>query len=251
VWKWAAASRRGSSHEKANIRLQDAFSCFVSGPDSSYFIAIVSDGAGSAKLGGQGANLICRTVSTLARHHLITERRLPTDEEIVGWTDDVRNLLAVAAQRRGEALRELAATLVCFISDGKESVISHVGDGCVVVKENNSDDWFAVSWPQHGEYASTTFFMTDDADLRLRITRYQKQIDAVSLFSDGLERLALDFSNQMPFPRFFDAVIAPVIASTFHGKDPVLSAALKDYLGSASILARTDDDKTLILAVRQ
>jgi hypothetical protein len=64
-----------------------------------------------------------------------------------------------------------------------------------VIKELRSDSWSAVSWPEHGEYASTTLFMTDDAELRLRISRGQMRIEAAALFSDGLERLALDFSR--------------------------------------------------------
>jgi hypothetical protein len=251
VWKWAAASRRGTSHEKDGSRLQDAFRCFTAGSENEYLVAIVSDGAGSAKFGGQGASLVCRTIGNLARRHLITQDRLPLDEEVSGWTDDVRDLLASVAQRRGLALRDFAATLVCLISDGKDSVVGHVGDGCVVIKRTAPEDWFAASWPEQGEYASTTFFMTDEAELRLRITRSDEQIQAAALFSDGLERLALDFSIRAPSPRFFEPMIAPVTASVRAGKNSELSAALKQYLASPAVIARTDDDKTLVLAARQ
>ena len=251
MWKWAAASRRGSSHEKTETRLQDAFCCFVAGPAKEYFVAIVSDGAGSAKFGGQGASLVCRTMATLARKHLVARGRLPADEEIRGWTDDVRDLLGAVSARHGASLRDFASTLVCLISDGKDSVACHVGDGCIVMKGARTEGWIAASWPEQGEYASTTFFMTDDAELRLRISRFSEDVHAVSLFSDGLERLSLDFSSKSPSARFFDPMIAPVAASTYCGRDPELSAALKEYLGSAAVLARTDDDKTLVLAVRQ
>lgn len=251
MWKWAAASRRGSSHEKSGTRLQDAFSCFSAGPAEEFLVAIVSDGAGSAKFGGQGASLVCRTMGTLARKHLSTVSQLPVDEEIFGWTDEVRDLLASVAERHNTPLREFAATLVCVISNGKDSVVCHVGDGCAVMKDAATAGWIAASWPEQGEYASTTFFMTDEAQLRLRIARFDEQIQAVSLFSDGLERLALDFANKAPSSRFFDPMIAPVAASASRGKDPELSLALKHYLASPAVLARTDDDKTLVLAVSQ
>ena len=138
-----------------------------------------------------------------------------------------------------------------MISNGEESLILHVGDGCAVVRERGAEAWIAASWPDHGEYASTTFFMTDENDLRLRITRQNGNIDSVALLSDGLERLALNFAEKLPFPGFFNAVFAPVFGSACVGRDAELSAALKAYLGSASILARTDDDKTLILAVKE
>jgi hypothetical protein len=35
------------------------------------------------------------------------------------------------------------------------------------------------------------------------------------------------------------------------GRDRHLSERLKSYLGGASVTARTDDDKTLVLAVRR
>lgn len=251
MWKWAAASRRGSSHEKDGSRLQDAFCCFTGGSANEYLVAIVCDGAGSAKFGGQGASLVCRMIGGLARKHLRSEERLPTDEQIFSWADEVRDLLALVAQRRGVAVRDFASTLVCLISDGKDSIVCHVGDGCAVMKRAASEGWIAASWPEQGEYASTTFFMTDEAELRLRITRFDEEIEAAALFSDGLERLALDFSNRAPSPRFFNPMIAPVVASSQAGKDRDLSAALKEYLASPSVLARTDDDKTLVLAVRQ
>jgi hypothetical protein len=114
-----------------------------------------------------------------------------------------------------------------------------------------TEQWTAASWPEQGEYASTTFFMTDDAELKLRISRYNDDIRAACLFSDGLERLALDFANKIPSSRFFEPMIAPVAASACCGKDARLSAVLREYLASPAVLARTDDDKTLVLAVRQ
>jgi hypothetical protein len=251
VWTWAAASRRGSSHEKSNTRLQDAFSCFVTGENDEFFVGIVSDGAGSARFGGEGASLVCRTIGSRIRRHMRAEGRLPADDEILTWTDEVRDLLASVAQRREAELRDFASTLVCLIAGQDNFVALHVGDGCVVIRESGSDNWSAASWPEHGEYASTTYFMTDDSGLRLRISRGDKPIEAASLFSDGLERLALDFATKLPFPRFFNGVMAPVVASESVGRDGPLSAALKEYLGSPSVLARTDDDTTLILALRQ
>jgi len=251
MWKWAAASLRGSSHEKTQTPLQDAFTCFNLGTEGQYFVGVVSDGAGSASHGRQGANLICRTMGTLARRHIKIEERLPTDNEILRWTDDVRDRLAAVALARNLPMREFAGTLVCFLSNGMESVIAHVGDGCAVLREHGSDSWIAATWPAQGEYASTTFFMTDDVEIRLRITRHLGEIGSIALFSDGIERLALDFSSKEPHARFFNPIFAPVAASECIGRDQGLSTALKAYLGSPGVLARTDDDKTLILAVRK
>jgi hypothetical protein len=73
----------------------------------------------------------------------------------------------------------------------------------------------------------------------------------VSVFSDGLERLALDLAAKQPFAPFFDSIISPVAGSALIGKDIDLSSKLDSFLGSDGINRRSDDDKTLVLAVRR
>lgn len=250
-WSWVAAARRGTSHERTGLRLQDAHSCFVPlGKRSDIFVAIVSDGAGSAALGGQGASLICRAISAGARRHFLLDSALPIDAQIEAWVDTARDRIYAVAERRGVTPRDFAATLVCAISDGNESLIAHVGDGCVVLKDTALNRWHAPTWPDHGEYASTTTFVTDDPAPKLRLSRYVGPIGPLVLFSDGLERLALDFVRKQPFERFFDGVCRPLVGCSIPGRDRALSEQLKLYLDSPAINARTDDDKTLVLAIR-
>jgi len=71
------------------------------------------------------------------------------------------------------------------------------------------------------------------------------------MFTDGLERLALDFRTQQPHTPFFNRVITPVRNSAGNGRNADLSRQLADFLNSADINARTDDDKTLVLAVKR
>lgn len=247
-----AAACRGLSHERSGLRLQDAQSCSrTTFGDQDLFIAVVSDGAGSASHGGQGASLVCRSISLAARRHFSSSPLFPTDTNVQSWLDDARDRIFAVAQRRGLAPRDFAATLVSAISDGNETLIIHVGDGSVVVRDEPSGQWMAPTWPDHGEYASTTSFVTDDGALQLRITRWSTAIDAVALFSDGIERLALDFLAKKPFAGFFDGIFRPVLQSSRNGRDTVLSSQLKRFLGSPAVNERTDDDKTLILAIRK
>jgi hypothetical protein len=250
-WTWAVACRRGVSHEKADVRLQDACKCFIGRAESKPLVIVVSDGAGSAAFGGEGASLVCRTLTVSARQYFATADTLPTDELLEGWLDDVRQLIGGVAARRNLAPRDFAATLILLISSGLESVVLHIGDGCAVLKDEESNSWIAPSWPYHGEYASTTAFVTDEPQPNGCIVRYLKPISAVSVFSDGLERLALDLTARQPFAPFFDSVIAPVVSSALLGKDGELSGKLDSFLGSDGVNSRSDDDKTLVLAVRR
>ena len=185
------------------------------------------------------------------RRHFRASARLPSDDEIELWVDSARDLIFAVAQRRRAMPRDFAATLVFAISDGKNTVIAHVGDGCVVLRDENLQQWIAPSWPDHGEYASTTTFVTDDPAPKLRLSRFAGTTSAIVLFTDGLERLALDFVSRQPFERFFEGICRPLFGSSNVGRNRSLSEELKRYLNSNSINARTDDDKTLVLAVRK
>ncbi len=250
-WTWAVACRRGLAHEKADVRLQDAFKCFIGPGQGRPLVIVVSDGAGSAAFGGESASLICRTLTVLARQYFSSVDALPTDELLGRWLDDVRTVVADVAARRNLAARDFAATLILFISSGLESVVLHVGDGCAVLKDEDTATWIAPSWPFHGEYASTTAFITDEPRPNSCIVRHPRPISAVSVFSDGLERLALDLKARQPFAPFFDSIITPVASSASIGKNVELSAKLETFLDSSSVNSRSDDDKTLVLAVRR
>src|ERR1051325_2519524 len=127
-WRWASASCRGVSHERTGIRLQDAATSFVlRSAARDYFVGIVSDGAGSAPFGGEGASLVCRSISVAIRRHFEASTSLPAQENIEEWIDSTRDLIAAVATRRQLTWRDFAATLVCLVSDGERTVIAHVG----------------------------------------------------------------------------------------------------------------------------
>ncbi|MCW5599409.1 MAG: protein phosphatase 2C domain-containing protein [Nitrosomonas sp.] len=251
MWKWILAAHKGTSHEKSGVRLQDALKCFsVEKRKKSIFFGVVSDGAGSASHGGQGASIVCRRFAQAAKKYFSKDHSIPSDSTIDAWIDQARDSIFLAASRRSLTPRDFAATLICVISNGEQTLIAHIGDGCAVILDAKTKEWIAPSWPNHGEYASTTYFITDESDLKLSITRYQHSISSIAIFSDGLERLALDFSLQKPFAGFFDGISKPLVQSKQFGKDAALSLALTRYLNSEAINSRTDDDKSLIIALR-
>jgi hypothetical protein len=102
---------------------------------------------------------------------------------------------------------------------------------------------------RHGEYAATTFFVTDDPSPKLRLTRHVGRYTDIAVFSDGIERLVLDFASKKAFGPFFDRMFNP-LAGCQPGRNRALSRSLHDYLSSKSVTNLTDDDKTLILAKR-
>jgi Protein phosphatase 2C len=247
-WKWASATCQGTSHVRDGVPCQDNARCIAVGAGRNILVAVVSDGAGSAQFGGQGSALVARTITERARDHFSTSEVFPTDEEIWTWIDLARDRIGAVAGLRSSELRQFASTLVAVIASDTATLILHIGDGAPVVRIE--EEWKAPSWPANGEYASTTFFVTDEPAPQLRLTRIASGADAVAVFSDGLERLALKFSDTSAHSPFFESVFKPIWSSAAQGCNPALAESLKRYLNSAPINERTDDDKSLILASR-
>lgn len=215
------------------------------------FIAVVSDGAGSAEHSSIGSKIVCREFLNFARSFLGSGRQ-PIDlveTDVLDCLDAIRDHIEVQASAFASHPRAFAATLVGCIVHSNSSAFIHVGDGAAVYRIENESDWKVASWPSQGEYASTTHFVTDYPEPRFSLEIVENLVDTVALFTDGLERLALDFAKREAFPNFFKGMFSS-LSNKNSGHDRKLSAQLKDFLDSPSVCERTDDDKTLILAQR-
>ncbi|WP_338137095.1 PP2C family serine/threonine-protein phosphatase [Yersinia bercovieri] len=243
VWRWAAASVIGTSHIRSGSRLQDAYAISRIG-DSSVF-AVVSDGAGSAQFGAYGAWLTCRFLTVRFREWLRNNPGLPTAEELVDWIDELRDLIFAIAGRRESVPRQFAATLAAILISPDEVLTLHIGDSAIVGRRGT--EWDVLCWPENGEYASSTYFITDSPEPRLNIIQQPREHDAFALFSDGIGDLALSQQEQAAHLRFFEPMMRPVDKELNEGHIVQLSAKLTAYLAGPSVCERTDDDKTLIL----
>jgi hypothetical protein len=167
------------------------------------------------------------------------------------WIDEVRDRILVAGERRALSQRDFAATLILVIAGCGQLKICHIGDGAAVGRDAESREWNTLSIPENGEYASTTYFVTDSPAPRMRISTYEDSYDALAVFTDGIEGLVLNSQTAVPHPAFFQPMIAPLERCAKAGRDPVLSNQLSLFLNSGRINDRTDDDKTLVLAYRR
>jgi hypothetical protein len=237
---------------KAGTGCQDSACCLeVPHIGQTALIAAVSDGAGSAQFSSIGSRLViqhfCRQ---LARYATTANGNNSSIEELAReWLDEIRDRLSIHAQERNTVPREFAATLVAILALPEQAFVFHVGDGACVVRGTDADEWQVPSWPSHGEYASSTYFVTDDPEPVLRVTTVQGPLNDVAVFSDGLERLALNFNDKSASSRFFGPMSAPLTTLT-GGRGRVLSVQLRTFLNSTQVTERTDDDKSIILAKR-
>jgi hypothetical protein len=145
-------------------------------------------------------------------------------------------------------MADLATTVVMAVSNGTSTLTMHIGDGAVVGRDHLCE-LLELSWPEGGAYAATTFFITD-AVPHIRISVIEDHpVSGLVLLTDGLERLALDFQTGLAHRGFFQGLLTAVDADDTIGRAHQLSAQLGNFLDSDGVNARTDDDKTLILAV--
>lgn len=219
--------------------------CFLA-DGTEAMCAVVCDGAGSAEYGGEGASVICRTMSCALREHFRNSVELPSEEDIWSWVDKARDRLSVAADRRAKTHRAFASTLVMLVVTNGGVLTAHIGDGAIVGRVQG-EQWQTLTAPAHGEYASTTFFLTDDPAPQLRVTRLTGGFDAFAVFSDGIENLVLDHQTNDPHEPFFRSMLAPLDNAVGAGKSASLSKALSSFLSGSRVCDKTDDDKTLLL----
>ncbi len=253
VWRYAAASAVGTSHVKQQRSCEDAHRCEVlqTAADEAVLAAFVSDGAGSALRAEAGSELACSLALDEVRNHLaagggIADLDIPF---VTAWLARLRTEVTARAEAEGLRPREFACTLLGAIVGPESAAFFQVGDGAIVVPEEDEYRW--VFWPASGEYENSTYFATEaNAAEHLQHTYVDQPIEELALFSDGLQRLVLDFRNRTAPAPFFRSMLSWVRAA---GDDelPRLSAHLTGHLSSSVINDRTDDDKTLVLATRR
>ena len=209
-------------------------------------IACAADGAGSAKHSDVGSALVCESVADAATEYLESRKDLLKlqHKDILSWCESAREKLRSAADSRGISIRDLATTLCVAILTPHGSIFFQIGDGAITV--GNDGVYGVVFWPQSGEYANVTNFMTsENFQDHLEFQATPKQFTELAIFTDGIERLALNFETQTPHLPFFRPLFQAVRTSK-NGSS--LDDDLAQFLQSESVRNRSDDDKTLILA---
>lgn len=211
-------------------------------------MACIADGAGSARHSDVGSTLACATIAEKAAEYFAEHGQFDSlmREDALRWCDAARARIKDEAGERDCNWRELATTLCVAVVSPTRAVFFQIGDGAMILGQGGV--YGVVFWPQSGEYANSTNFITaDEYQKRLEFLSTPTRFSDVALFTDGLERLALRFDTQTPHPPFFDPLFRALRAAQDVDR---LSEDLRRFLGADSVQKRSDDDKTLILASR-
>jgi hypothetical protein len=197
-----------------------------------------------------GAEVAVATMSSIIELGVRAERRdmLAVLREAAALS---RQRLVEAATDRQASPRDLACTLLAVVLAPLGGAALQIGDG-VIVTRDAKPDWSWVFWPQKGEYANTTFFLSDERSLADAAgCELRDDVADVALMTDGVEPLALHFASRTAHAPFFRSVFMPLYADASRGEAAALSTALAGMLATPAVRARTDDDTTLVLATRR
>jgi hypothetical protein len=215
---------------------------------SRTFVACVADGAGSAKHSELGSSIVCNSMIENATKYFELNggfENLQFDN-VLEWCEDARTRILDAATLHDCRTREFAATLCLAIIGPAKSHFLQIGDGAIIL--GNDTLYGVVFWPQSGEYANSTNFLTSDEYAKqLEFLATPSKCSKVALMTDGIERIALRFDIQTPHIPFFDPLFR-ALSSTADVDS--MNEGLRGFLSSNSVQLRSDDDKTLVLATR-
>jgi hypothetical protein len=269
-WRTLAASVAGTAHARAGDPCADACAVRVlerarGGP---LLVAVAADGAGRSERAAEGARLACDAILDEAalwthgartrapRRHASPARRptAPRDlrafarADVARFVDGARDRILETARRAGLDGREFSCTLLVALVDERTGVFFQIGDGAIVY-QGSDGRYVPALWPQSGEYANCTWFLTDeDAAGRVQAAR-AGDVHEVALLTDGLQGLALRFDSREAHGPFFAPMFARLRRETAT-RPRALAGELRSFLDSAAVNRRTDDDKTLVLATR-
>jgi hypothetical protein len=257
TWRTVSASVAGRLHAEAGQACADACAVRVlRAGKGSLLVAVAADGAGTAERGGEGARLACE--ATLARAEAWANGggaavAPPTvssfgREDALSWVRVARERIAESAQAQGRESREFSCTLLVALVDEESAVFFQVGDGAIVYR-GPGGVYVPALWPQSGEYANCTFFVTDDEVAEHLQSAWAEGVHEVALLTDGLQGLALRFGSREAHAPFFEPMFARLRREP-QGTPEGLLEELRAFLDSSAVNQRTDDDKTLVLATR-
>ncbi|MEO7860067.1 MAG: PP2C family serine/threonine-protein phosphatase [Nitrospirales bacterium] len=248
MWRFAAARATGKSHHKSGLPCQDRLACMVLPHDA--FIAVLADGAGSAAMGEIGAEIAVNTIVARLQRAL-EEGRSDFGALLQEAAVQAREAVVSEAIKQELEPRSFASTLLVLMLVPEGGAALQIGDGVIVVSDGGNG-WSWVFWPQRGEYANTTYFLTDDDAIeRIQVETFSGAISDIALMSDGLEPLALHYASKAVHDPFFNGMFRPLHQSDGHAEIIHLSVSLERFLSSDQVGSRTDDDVSVILATRR
>src|SRR5262245_18618072 len=255
-WKYGYSSVAGTFHSRSSHPSQDACgaSVIIDSAGNEVLIATVSDGAGSAVGGRIGSAIACLHFIEEVKAYYARGGDLGqlANGFIENWIDEYQQIISFKSREDGLSVQDYACTFLTAVLERDRAFYFQIGDGAIAVSECGQDDQYScICWPQRGEYANTTNFLTDrDAAEKNYRELKSVTVDEIALFTDGIQNLVLDYRTRSAHSPFFSPIFN-WLRPHRSGYSQELADSLAAYLNSEKVNSRTDDDKTLVMATRR
>jgi hypothetical protein len=245
-YKASCAQIVGKSHlgsetpcqDYASARIQHDFACIA-----------LADGAGSRLHSAHGARAVVKAV-TRALATRFEEMWAQSEASPHEVSNELivccRNALERQAKDLGCQISDLASTLALVAHSKGRFLAAHVGDGCIIYQRDDGEIAI-LSHPDNGEYANTTFFMTDpDVRTRFRLYRGESaQGSGFVIMSDGTAESLYRKADKSPAT----TAIRKLLSWCSTSAPDAMRAALEKNLQHSFAAKSTDDCSLGVLAL--
>ena len=234
-----SASIKGALHTQQQTPCQDYT---LTAQDGRNFVAVVSDGAGSAKYGRIGAKVVCETLTSILKNIEFNDAKKAIPLALtIARSKLIRHRLNKT--KSAASLIDFSATVVGVIYFKNKGLFFHIGDGAALAFHDDKYQKFTASRPENGTFKCETYFYTmEDWKDSLRYTPFENA-HTIFLMSDGLTT----FSFSKDFQTIEKSFLQPI--SDYLTKEPCKAKAIRaltNTLSTPQASKLNSDDKTLV-----
>ena len=260
-WQVYGASSIGKSHIDSNLPNQD--SIYLQKTQDG-IVAVVCDGAGSAKFSQAGAAFFSQSIAQMllglsVSHSGIAVDLVQVKQQIIEQLSQIR--LDLQSQLPAESsLRDYHTTFTgLLIHSNHQAILVQIGDSPLITSQfvvrHPHIDYFTnlqvYGDDSKNEYVNETHFITQDNwQSFLRVEPIDlSQVDCLALMSDGCADLVFEGASVTPkiYRPFFGNLLFNLTQSQSSQQG---SAIIEQALGNPATYRLTGDDKSLVVLLK-